>query len=84
MTAIEDFISQGGKVSAPNNNYRGLTSDPEDYGLPEPDDDLAESDFSNDIMRCPHCTQAKYFTNTLLFQTHLTNEHPSVVDIVLE
>jgi hypothetical protein len=71
-------------VSVPGNNHSGLISDPEDYGLPEPaDDHLNECVFTSDIMRCQHCPQPKYFTNSLLFQTHLANEHPSSVEVNL-
>ena len=53
-------------------------NDPEDYGLPEPEDELEENEICGEIVRCKHCTQPKYFTNILLYQTHMAEEHPTI------
>lgn len=77
LTAIDDFIARGCENPVRGNHHRGLMGDPEDYGLPEPSDDNVESyAFTSDIVRCNHCTQPKYFTNLLLYETHMMNEHP--------
>lgn len=78
LTAIDDFIARGSVNPIRGNNHRGLMSDPEDYGLPEPCDDRIDSAFTSDIVRCSHCTQSKYFTNSILYQTHMANEHADI------
>lgn len=47
-----------------------------DYGLPDPDPVLEESPiFGGLITRCPHCSTAKYFTSSLLYEAHMLGEH---------
>lgn len=79
LSTVEDFLLKGGTVQS-NPNHRGLMDDPEDYGLPEPGDEHALDDSSifSDITRCPHCTVPKFFTNYLLYQTHMATEHPTL------
>jgi hypothetical protein len=74
LSAIEDFIQRGGSISIRSNQHKGLMSDPADYGLPEPGDDDTVQHVTEDISRCHICTQPKYFTNLLLYETHMA-EH---------
>jgi len=78
LTAIEDFIMRGGRFVSNGDNFKGLMSDPEDYGLPEPEENLDDSAYCSEITRCKYCTQPKYFTNSLLYYTHLAEEHPNI------
>lgn len=70
---------RGGRFVGSGNNFGGLMSDPVDYGLPEPEEEIDDSDYCGEITRCKHCTQPKFFTSTLLFQTHMSQEHPQIL-----
>jgi hypothetical protein len=79
LASIELFIQNGGRITVRSNQHKGLMSDPEDYGLQEPEGNDSEAFVLSDtIARCNICTQPKYFTNRLLYDTHMLVEHPQL------